>query len=37
MRDFQLVLSVHAWDGVGECSMGILEQAVVEEEGKRDF
>jgi len=37
VRDFQLVLCVRAWDRVGEYSVGVLEQAVAEEEAKGMF
>ena len=37
VRDFQLVLCVDAWDGVGEYTTGVLKQAVAAERMKRGF
>ena len=37
VRDFQLVLCVEAWDGVGEYTMGVLKQAVAAGKEKRRF
>ena len=31
VRDFQLVLCAHIWDGVGECAEQLLKEAVAEE------
>ena len=37
VRDFQLVLCVEAWDGVGEYTMGVLKKAVAAGKEKRRF
>jgi len=37
VRGFRLVLRADVWDGVGECAVRTLKEAVVAEKAKRGF